>query len=63
MSASSPQRPISPTGRGIASVLAHIVLLSLSLLASFVLAYNFTRAEQWFFPQYMMALPVFLLVK
>ena len=44
-------------------MLAHIVLLSLSLLAAFVLAYNFTRAEQWFFPQYMMALPVFLLVK
>ncbi len=52
-----------PIGRSVVSVLAHVALLSFSLLAAFVLAYNFSRTEQWFFPQFMMALPVFLLVK
>ena len=52
-----------PVNRSIVSLLAHVVLLALSLLVAFVLAYNFTSTEQWFFPQYMMALPAFLLIK
>ncbi len=63
MAPSSPNPATQPIGRNIVSVLAHIVLFSLSLLAAFALAYNFARTEQWFFPQYMMALPAFLLVK
>ena len=52
-----------PVNRSIVALLAHVVLLALSLLVAFVLAYNFASTEQWFFPQYMMALPAFLLVK
>ncbi len=59
--AASPHRFFHP--HNAMSVLAHVVLFSLSLLAAFVLAYNFARTDHWFFPQYLMVLPAFLLVK
>ncbi len=40
-----------------------MALLTLSLLVSFVLVFNFARTAEWFFPQFMMALPAVLAVK
>ncbi|MCG3139075.1 MAG: UDP-N-acetyl-alpha-D-glucosamine C6 dehydratase [Phycisphaerae bacterium] len=59
--------PITSAGRTIPQtliwVVSHATLFSLSLLAGFVLAYNFAGISVWFFPQYMMLLPLFLLLK
>jgi len=63
MEPEQPKTTIKVRYHNIGSVLAHALLFSISLLIAFELAYNFDHNKQWFFPQYMMAWPAFLLIK
>lgn len=59
-------RPSSaPASRRVhaASILAHTLLFAAALLTAFALGYNFTPLREWFVPQYVVLLPVALLVK